>query len=92
MKKKVLFSIVAVALFAVAMILKVETSNNCSELAIKNIEAIAGGEDSIMEDPGDGGGNCNDVILCVYDMSETCYICEDGETIVFPNYEEEAWE
>jgi len=77
MKKKVLFSIVAVALFAVAMILKIETSNNFSELAIKNIEAIAGGEDSIMEDPGDGGDGgsipCN--WACVVDYQSYCVLC-----------------
>jgi len=60
------------------MILKIETSNNFSELAIKNIEAIAGGEDSIMEDPGDGGDGSSCSCECPDGNgsctgSDTCY-------------------
>ena len=54
MKKKVLFSIVGIALFAVAIGLSL---NNTQEdnLKVKNIEALAAGYDHIMD--ASGGGN-----------------------------------
>jgi len=54
MKKKVLFSIVAVALFAVAMALNSQKDKN-EDLTVKNAEAIAGnGVIACTE----GGGPC----------------------------------
>ena len=75
MKKKVLISIVGIALFAVAIGFGL---NNTQEdnLKVKNIEALAAGYDHIMDAPDDGGGGsipCS--WACNIDYQSTCVLC-----------------
>ena len=74
MKKKVLFSIVGIALFAVAIGLSLNNTQE-NNLKVKNIEALAAGYDHIMDAPDDGGGGS---IPC----SWACQMYVQGECVL----------
>jgi|GEM_PF-1643342 len=63
MKKKVLISIVGIALFAVAIGFGFHENQQEDNLKVKNIEALAHNEDCLM-DASDGGGGVDTDCTC----------------------------
>ena len=81
MKKKVIFSIVGIALFAVAIGFRFN-SNQEKTLKIKNIEALAGSEDHLMDEGGGSGGTtCYDSYSTGFWGTWTIYDCENCNQI-----------
>ena len=80
MKKKVLISIVGIALFAVAIGFGTQREEN-SDLLIQNREALEQAEA--------GDIHCSDVILCSTDNA-VCTMCDDGGMHTTSGYDEDV--